>query len=395
MSSTKLRVTAAPAGTEAEALIEQARRRHRRRRWLIAVAAAAALAVVAAVVTGGGGTGGRIVAHAGKHPAGAGAVPRLGVRWQAKVRAGVISITAAYGSLWVTGVGAVTRIDPASGRVTAHIRTPRMTVLSDAAGLDGRIWVSSGGFGGRSGDVLYEIDPATNRVTRTVSVPGQPSAMTAGDGYLWVDVHRHGAELRPFDPRTGTFGRPVVTEMEQLGQPAYGLGFVWVTSAEPWGRVWKVDPATMRASILLQTASAPGQPLYSSGGPDGVTIAADSVWLSFVNATEIARVSPATGALEQQLFVTKTEGTLLQGNPRGVWVLFQTGSSSPNIYQPDQSQPGRVGRIDPQANAFAGPDLKIGDSAGYDSFAASPTTAWVGNLYNSTVTAIGETGSAR
>ncbi len=118
------------------------------------------------------------------------------------------------------------------------------------------------------------------------------------------------------------------------------------------------------------------------------------MWLSFANATEIARVNPATGALEHQLFVTKTEGTLLQANTGQVWVLFQTGSSSPNLYLPDRSQPGRVARINPQANAFAGTNLKIGDSGGYDSLATSPAMAWVGDLYNSTVTAIGKAGSA-
>src|SRR5690349_8065967 len=94
------RVIAGPAGPQADALIERARRRQRHRRWVIVVAAAAVLAVVVAVMAnGGGGTGGRVVAHGGKHhPAGAGAVPKLGVRWQAKVPAGVISITAAYGS---------------------------------------------------------------------------------------------------------------------------------------------------------------------------------------------------------------------------------------------------------------------------------------------------------
>jgi hypothetical protein len=118
------------------------------------------------------------------------------------------------------------------------------------------------------------------------------------------------------------------------------------------------------------------------------------VWLSFANATEIARVNPATGALEQQLFVAKTIGTLVQASAGQVWVLLQTGSSSPTIYLPDRSQPGRVGRINPQANAFAGTDLPIGDSGGYGSLATSPAMAWVGDLLNSTVTAIGNAGSA-
>jgi len=391
------RVLAATAGRVAEALIEQARRRQRRRHWVIALAAAAVLAAVLAVLAGaGGGTRERFGGHGGKLPPVAGAAPKLGVRWRAKVPAGVVSMTAAYGSLWVTGIGAVTRMDPASGHLAARIPTPLTGQLSDVASLGGTIWVSSGNPSRRVG-VLYQIDPATNRALRTVPAPGEPLAMTAGGGYLWVDIYHNGLELRPFDPRTTTFLRPVVSTpaavvMGQLGRPAYGLGSVWVTSG--LSRIWKINPKTMRATVLLQTPSAPGLPLYSSGGPAGVTTAGGSVWAGFGNATEIARVNPATGRLEQQLFVTHTEGTFLQAATSQIWVLFQTGSSSPNVYLPDRSQPGRVGRIDPRTGAFTGKDLKLGSSGGYDSFAASPAMAWVGDFSNSTVTAVGNAASA-
>jgi len=106
------------------------------------------------------------------------------------------------------------------------------------------------------------------------------------------------------------------------------------------------------------------------------------------------RSRPGTGQLEQQLSVTKTEGTILQASASQIWVLLQTGSSSPNIYLPDRSQPGRVGRIDPRTGAFTGKDLKIGSSGGYDSFAAGPTMAWVGDFASSTVTAIGHAATA-
>jgi len=391
------RVLATSAGREAEALIEQARRRRRRRHWVIALALAAVLAVVLAVVAGaGGGTRGRSVAHGGRAPgAGAGSVSKLGVRWRARVPAGVVSMTAADGSLWVTGLGAVTRMDPASGQLAARIPTPLTGDLSDVASLNGTIWVSSGN--PRRAGVLYQIDPATNRVLRAVPAPGQPLAMTAGAGYLWVDIYHHGLQLRPFDPRTATFLRPVVATpfaviMGQLGRPAYGLGSVWVGDGS--SLLWKIDPKTMRATVLMATPSAPGLPLYSSGGPAGVTTAAGSVWAGFGNATEIARVNPATGRLEQQLFVTHTNGTILQATTSLIWVLFQTGSSSGYLYLPDRSQPGRVGRIDPRTGAFTGNEVKIGSSGGYNSFAASPTMAWVGDFMNSTVTGIGKAASA-
>ena len=120
--------------------------------------------------------------------------------------------------------------------------------------------MSSGQPNSSTAGVLYEIDPRTNALSETLKAPGQPSAMTAGSGLLWIDIYRNGEALRPFDPRTGRFLPAVVTTSEQMGSPVYGLGSVWVTSAEPYGRVWRIDPSTMQASIILQTPSSPTLP---------------------------------------------------------------------------------------------------------------------------------------
>ncbi len=310
----------------------------------------------------------------------------LRLLWRARVPAGVVSMTLAHGSLWVTGEGAVSRVDPGSGRTIARIAAPEASEEAGVAALAGAIWVSSGQLGS-SGGILYEIDPRTNRVIRTFKAPGQPSAMTAGSGLLWIDVYRNGDELRPFDPRTGTFLPAVVATSEQMGAPVYGLGSVWVTSAVPYGRVWKIDPSTMRSSIVLQTPSSPTLPLYNSGGPAGITTEAGALWVSFSNGTEIARVNPRTGSLEDIFAVTRASGTILEGVGGLVWVLFRTGSSSSVVYDPDSSMPGGVGRIDPRTDTFIGAVLRIGDSGGYDSLVASGTRAWVGD--NSKVIALG------
>jgi hypothetical protein len=371
-----------------EVLIKEARRRQRRRRRVIAAAVGTLLAVVVPAIVSTGGGAIRRPETPAQEPSKAGAVAQLNVRWRTKVTAGVVSMTLANGSLWVAGIGAVTRMDATSGLVIARIATPRTRELSDVASLDGMIWVSSGGFGDNAG-VLYGIDPVTNRIARTVSVPGQPSAMTAGDGYLWIDVYQDGPELRPFDPRTGRFLPPVISTTEDLGPAAYGLGSVWVASAVPAGYVWRIDPKTMRTVVFLQTPGPAGI-LQTPAGPDEIVTQAGSLWISLFNA-EIARVSPATGRLEQQIFVRKTEGMILVGTGHELWALLQTGSSSPDVYLPDPAQPGRVGRIDTRTGSFEGQDLTIGDSGGYESFVATQANAWVGDSDNSAVIAIGET----
>lgn len=379
----------APSSTPGvETLIKEARRRQWRRRSVTAGVIGTVVAAVLTVIASSGGGAIRRLEKAAHEPQSAGAAPQLKVRWRTKVAAGVDDLTFADGSLWVAGFGAVTRMDAMSGRVTARIDTPRTRELSDVASLDGVIWVSSGGFGDNTG-VLYGINPVTNRIARTVSVPGQPSAITAADGYLWIEVYQGGPELRPFDPRTGRFLPPVIATTEDLGLAAYGLGSVWVASAVPAGYVWRIDPKTMRTVVFLQPPGPAGI-LQTPNGPDEIVTQAGSLWISLDNA-EIARVSPATGRLEQQIFVGKTEGIILAGTGHELWALLQTGSSSPDVYLPDPAQPGRVGRIDPRTGTFEGQDLTIGDSSGYDSFVATPASAWVGDFENSTVIAIGET----
>jgi DNA-binding beta-propeller fold protein YncE len=145
----------------------------------------------------------------------------------------------------------------------------------------------------------------------------------------------------------------------------------------------------MQTVVFLHTPGPAGI-LQTPAGPTEIVTQAGSLWISLLNS-EIAKVSPATGRLEQQIFVGKTDGILLAGTGRKLWALLQTGSSSPDIYLPDPAQPGRVGLIDPRTGTFQGRNLTIGDSSGYDSFVATPVNAWVGDFENSTVIAIGET----
>jgi hypothetical protein len=376
---------AATSDRDVEALIREARRRQRKRRWLIALVVTA---VVAIVVTLAGIGGGRPTqrSRARDHSAPVGAATQtLRIRWRVTVAAGVASVTLADGSLWVAGFGAVTRLDPLSGRTIARISVPTLQI-PDVIGFDGRIWVSSGGFAYNPG-TLYEIDPLSGKVARAFRVPGQPSHMTGGGGYLWVNVDEtEGQVLRPFNPRTGNFLPGIFTSFDNNNEPSYGLDSLWGSSAEPVAVIWRLDPSTMQTSQFWPRQSSPAQPLSSLTQPEMVIAWHGWVWAAFDGG--VARFDPATGKLEHALPITKTEGVLLQAGGSALWVLMQTGSSSLDSYLPDPRQPGRVALIDRQTGAFAGAPIAIGSSAGYDSFAANATMAWVGDRDDSTVIAV-------
>lgn len=121
---TRDRVPAAPAGREAEALIERARRRQRRRHWVIAAGVAAVVAVLLAVMaSAGGGIWGRFAAQGGKQPpgSGAGALPKLSGHARITYRVVTGGVLQGYGTDDITLAGknwnsASSTTWPATGR---------------------------------------------------------------------------------------------------------------------------------------------------------------------------------------------------------------------------------------------------------------------------------------
>ena len=92
------------------------------------------------------------------------------------------------------------------------------------------------------------INPATNRITAAIRLPGWPSAIAAGSRALWV-----------------TEGPP----------------------DSPGRHVWKINPATNR---LVGQVVLPGN-LFSA--LDDVAVAADgSVWVTAFDANTVLRIKP-------------------------------------------------------------------------------------------------------
>jgi virginiamycin B lyase len=103
----------------------------------------------------------------------------------------------AFGSLWVvTHSGVIDRVDPATGRVVARIRVG--LVSYDVAAGGGSIWVTN-----REGQTVQRIDPARNRVVKTVRFPrtGKPAGVTWAAGAVWIGDD-YGNSIYRLNPRT-------------------------------------------------------------------------------------------------------------------------------------------------------------------------------------------------
>ena len=107
--------------------------------------------------------------------------------------------------MWVaTGEGnGVSRVDlPSRARRARQIRLGRF--CHDVAVAGGSVWVTN-----PYESTVMRIDPETNRRTGApISVPGGPSTIEFGFGFLWV-AGEAGTVTR-IDPRTGKLaGRPL------------------------------------------------------------------------------------------------------------------------------------------------------------------------------------------
>ena len=102
-----------------------------------------------------------------------------------------------------------------------------------ATGLGG-IWTLNQGDGSVS-----RVDPATNKVSATieVGVPGGGGDIAVGEGAVWVTAN--GKPLSKIDPATNR----VVTQYVGKGGDAMrvGLGSVWLSNHE-FHEVWRIDP---------------------------------------------------------------------------------------------------------------------------------------------------------
>jgi glutamine cyclotransferase len=101
--------------------------------------------------------------------------------------------------LFQIGEDRIQKIDPASGRVVATIPAPGRGGDSGLAWAEGSLWV-----GHHRERKIYQIDPETGAILRTIESDRFVTGVTWVDGELWHGTWQGDAsDLRRIDPESG------------------------------------------------------------------------------------------------------------------------------------------------------------------------------------------------
>jgi hypothetical protein len=123
--------------------------------------------------------------------------------------------------------------------VVAAIENPNGATCGGMAGSDTAVWVASG----CDSPTLWRIDPGTNAVTGTITVPGEARDVALGFGSAWATVastDRSPGEdvLVRVDPATNlVVGK---TKISSPNEVAIGESAIWVAAGTT---LYKLQPA--------------------------------------------------------------------------------------------------------------------------------------------------------
>jgi DNA-binding beta-propeller fold protein YncE len=172
-----------------------------------------------------------------------------------------------FGAIWVanSGEGTVSRIT--GGKVVKKIKTG--TEPNGLAAFAGALWVSDHTLG-----KVTRIDPATNRVTGSVDVPGADWIVGRG-GSLYVSQETN--EVSKIDVASLKVVGSVATAKNPLGSAFVG-DQLWVPCIDG-SEIDVVDPDTMQ---VVERKKSPGDPLV-------VLPAFKHVWVSHGTANALTR----------------------------------------------------------------------------------------------------------
>jgi virginiamycin B lyase len=183
-------------------------------------------------------------------------------------------IAAGAGSIWLTtsAAGILSRIDPTSNSVVASITVPLGSFCPVFAG--GFLWVTS-----TEHSVLSKVDPSTNRVLAEIPVGKNPRFATAGGGSVWTLNQGDGTVSR-VDTKSGKLVAKIPAGIPGSGgEIAFGFGAVWATLDRT--PITRID--AQNNSVLHQ---------WRGDGGDSIRAGIGSIWLTNLKAGIVWRISP-------------------------------------------------------------------------------------------------------
>jgi hypothetical protein len=259
-------------------------------------------------------------------------------RWRQDER----SVAAAAGAVWVADGCAVARIDPRTNRTTARVaigeRDPQgdpCRVLGLSISPNGTVWVATT-------TVLVRTDRAGRRIAATLSLaPSGAPAAAAGAIWVpccWVVESEHASLplegwLLRVDPATDRVTARILLPGGHPKAVGPGQGAIWVAGyrdrqdrpgevIEHAPVIWRVDPATKK---VVSSGSPPGGPTALLGGdatPPSVLADQDVVFMSDPSTGVVWQVDP-----HQHRFIGSV--AVVQGGPLGAaaGVVWAAGAS--------------------------------------------------------------------
>jgi YVTN family beta-propeller protein len=223
-------------------------------------------------------------------------------------------VAASKTSAWVaTGSNELDRIDPQYDRLTAkHVVKTIGSFYSGAPDRPavlafGSLWIV------HPDGYVQQVDPSSLKVEKTVDVGNNPTAITAGDGFVWVANQADGTVTR-IDPTT------LLTATIPVGHgPAalsVGANGVWVANSGD-NAVVRIDPSTDAVAGTVQVGS----------NPDAVLATPGAVWVANAGDETLMRIEPASGKVTKTLHLGGAPTALASAGGR-VWVAVERAPAS-------------------------------------------------------------------
>jgi len=285
------------------------------------------------------------------------------------------------GSLWATDLPPkplLKRLDPRTGAEEEVIPLKGFfSNITEVAVGAGSVWVSSGDYypgpvGKRlPGDVVFRIDPETNRVVDRIPVDS-PCGLAFGHGSVWATSAEHGTVSR-IDPETGE----VAAEIE-VGRGAVDIaadersGAVWVAGlylpkdyggydspeASEDNKLSRVDPETNR--VVAEIPIGAGSP---DGGAQSVAVGEGAVWAQSSDG-RLFKVDPATNEVVAVVPLGDYSSHLLVSGG-AVWATVQVSTAT------------RLVRVAPRTgHVVASEDLGPTERVGFGRLVAGGGYVW-------------------
>ncbi len=177
-------------------------------------------------------------------------------------------------SIWMatSAGGVISRIDPKSNSVEASISVPSGSFCPVFAA--NFLWVTS-----TEHNSLSKIDPATNHVVATISIGKNPRFATAGAGSIWT-LNQGDGSISRVDTSTGKLVTNIAASLPgHGGEITFGFGSVWATRIGT--PVTRIDA---QQNLVVRQ--------WTGGGGDSIRAGHGSIWLTNIKAGIVWRISP-------------------------------------------------------------------------------------------------------